>query len=130
MKIERIDHIVLTVRNVERTCEFYERVLGTETVTFSGGRKALAFGMHKINLHRAGGEFEPHAGRPVPGSADLCFITETPLEEVLDELGSCGVEVIEGRVGRTGALGPIDSLYFRDPDGNLIEVSNYPHDAG
>ena len=128
MKIERIDHIVLTVRNVEKTCEFYGRVLGMETVTFSGGRKALVFGVQKINLHESGREFAPHAARPAPGSADLCFVTETPLDEVLEELGSRGVEVIEGPVRRTGALGPINSVYFRDPEGNLIEVSNYPDD--
>ena len=129
LKIERIDHFVLTVRNVEKTCEFYGRVLGMETVTFSGGgRKALVFGAQKINLHQAGEEIEPHAARPAPGSADLCFVTQAPLNEVLEELGSRGVEVIEGPVWRTEALGPIHSVYFRDPDGNLIEVSNYPDD--
>ena len=125
MKIERLDHLVLTVRSIPESVAFYERVMGMQAVTFGAGRTALAFGRQKINLHEAGKEFEPKAGRPTPGSADLCFITETFLAEVLDHLAVCGVPVVEGPVARTGALGPITSVYFRDPDGNLIEVSAY-----
>ena len=122
--IDRLDHLVLTVRDVEATCAFYERVLGMETVTFAGGRKALAFGGQKINLHQAGREFEPKADRPTPGSADLCLITETPLADVMAHLVACGVAVEEGPVPRTGARGPITSVYVRDPDGNLVEIAN------
>ena len=124
MKIERLDHLVLTVKDIAATCNFYERVLGMEVVTFGAGRKALAFGRQKINLHQAGQEFEPKAYRPTPGSADLCFITITPVEDVLAHLQHCGVIVIEGPVERTGAVGRLLSVYFRDPDLNLIEVSN------
>jgi catechol 2,3-dioxygenase-like lactoylglutathione lyase family enzyme len=125
MKINRLDHLVLTVRDVEVTCSFYSRVLGMEIVTFGNGRKALAFGSQKINLHQQGKEFEPKAHQPTSGSGDLCFITNTPLSEVIQHLGSCGVTILEGPVERTGATGAIISLYFRDPDLNLIEVSNY-----
>lgn len=125
MKIERIDHIVLTVKNIDVTCEFYERVLGMSVVTFGDNRRALAFGSQKINLHKYGHEFEPKADRPTPGSADLCFITPTPLTEVIGHLQKQGTELLEGPVSRTGAVGPITSVYFRDPDLNLIEVSNY-----
>ncbi len=124
--IDRIDHIVLTVFDIERTLGFYSRVLGMEPVTFAGGRRGLAFGRQKLNLHQAGAEFEPKALRPAPGAIDLCFISETPLEAVIESLKSNGVHVIEGPVDKTGALGPMKSVYFRDPDGNLIEVSNYP----
>jgi catechol 2,3-dioxygenase-like lactoylglutathione lyase family enzyme len=124
MKIDRIDHFVLTVRDPEATCAFYVRVLGMHPVTFAGGRKALAFGAQKINLHQAGREFEPKAERPTPGSADFCLITAVPLAEVAEHLAACGVEVIEGPVAKTGATGPLRSLYFRDPDLNLVEVSN------
>ena len=122
--IEKLDHLVLTVKDIAATCDFYERVLGMEVVTFGADRKALAFGMQKINLHQAGQEFEPKAHRPTPGSADLCFITITPVEDVLAHLQHCGVKVIEGPVERTGAAGRLLSVYFRDPDLNLIEVSN------
>ncbi len=124
MKIDRIDHFVLTVRDPEATCAFYSRALGMHPVTFAGGRKALAFGSQKINLHQAGREFEPKAERPVPGSADFCLITSVPLAEVMAHLESCGVAIIEGPVDRTGATGPLRSVYFRDPDLNLVEVSN------
>jgi catechol 2,3-dioxygenase-like lactoylglutathione lyase family enzyme len=123
--IERFDHIVLTVSDLEATCDFYERVLGMRAVTFGEGRKALAFGSSKINLHQAGSEFEPKAQRPTPGSADLCFIARLPLEEVIARLHACRVPILEGPVARTGALGPMLSVYFRDPDLNLIEVSTY-----
>ena len=125
VRIERLDHLVLTVANVDATCAFYQRVLGMETVTFGNGRKALAFGRQKINLHPAGREFEPKAMRPTPGSADLCLIASTPLETVAAHLAACDVGIEEGPVARTGAVGPITSLYFRDPDGNLIEVATY-----
>jgi catechol 2,3-dioxygenase-like lactoylglutathione lyase family enzyme len=125
VNIDRIDHLVLTVANVAVTCDFYSRVLGMKVVTFANDRKALAFGRQKINLHARGKEFEPKASVPTPGSADLCLIATTPLSEVATHLRGCGVAILEGPVTRTGATGPIDSLYFRDPDGNLIEVSNY-----
>lgn len=124
--IDRIDHIVLTVFDVERTIDFYSRVLGMQALTFGQGRRALAFGRQKLNLHQAGREFEPKALKPVPGAIDLCFIAATPLGEVVSHLNECGVVIAEGPVEKTGALGPMTSVYFRDPDGNLIEVSNYP----
>ncbi len=124
--IDRIDHIVLTVFDLERTLAFYQRVLGMEPVTFAGGRRGLAFGRQKLNLHQAGREFEPKALKPAPGAIDLCFIAATPLEEVTAHLKSEGVAIIAGPVEKTGATGPMMSVYFRDPDGNLVEVSNYP----
>jgi catechol 2,3-dioxygenase-like lactoylglutathione lyase family enzyme/CheY-like chemotaxis protein len=129
MKISRLDHLVLTVRDIEATCAFYHRVLGMEIVSFSDGRKALLFGAQKINLHQKGNEFEPKAEHPTPGSADLCFIAETPLAQVSAHLRSQEVAILEGPIERTGATGPITSLYFRDPDHNLIEVSNYAPQA-
>lgn len=124
MKITRIDHIVLTVKNIDVTTDFYQRALGMEVVTFGEGRKALSFGGQKFNLHEAGNEFEPKAENPTPGSIDICLITETPINQVMDELRKAGISLIEGPVKRTGALGPIMSIYFRDPDLNLIEISN------
>jgi catechol 2,3-dioxygenase-like lactoylglutathione lyase family enzyme len=123
--IDRIDHIVITAFDVERTIDFYARVLGMEPITFAGGRRGLAFGRQKINLHQAGREFEPKALKPTPGSIDLCFITEIPLEDVVAHVKGCGVKIAAGPVEKTGALGPMQSIYFRDPDGNLIEVSKY-----
>ncbi len=123
--ISRLDHLVLTVRNVNTTCDFYSQVLGMEVITFGEGRKALHFGQQKINLHEVGKEFEPKAKAPMSGSADLCFITDVPLSEVIVHLDGCGIPVEEGPVQRTGALAPITSVYIRDPDGNLIEISNY-----
>jgi catechol 2,3-dioxygenase-like lactoylglutathione lyase family enzyme len=125
VQIDRIDHIVITAFDLERTIDFYTRVLGMEAITFAGGRRALAFGRQKINLHQAGREFEPKALKPTPGAIDLCFITEGPLDEVAAHLAACGVKIAEGPVEKTGALGPMQSIYFRDPDGNLIEVSRY-----
>ena len=125
MRIDRIDHFVLTVADIDASCAFYSRVLGMQVVEFGNGRKALAFGRQKINLHRSGAEYVPHAARPTPGSADVCLITATPLADALVEVETHGIAVIEGPVERTGATGPINSFYFRDPDGNLIEVSNY-----
>jgi catechol 2,3-dioxygenase-like lactoylglutathione lyase family enzyme len=126
MKIDRLDHLVLTVKDIPATCDFYSRVMGMEGVTFGSGRRALAFGSQKINLHEAGKEVDPKAHRPTPGSADLCFITPVPVAEVVRHLIQQKVDIIEGPVQRTGALGTIVSVYFRDPDLNLIEVSNYP----
>jgi catechol 2,3-dioxygenase-like lactoylglutathione lyase family enzyme len=125
MRIDRLDHLVLTVRDVEATCSFYARVLGMQVVTFGEARKALAFGRQKINLHQTGREFEPKAALPTPGSADLCLIADVALDDVTAHLAACGVTIVDGPVMRTGATGPIRSVYFRDPDGNLIEVSNY-----
>jgi catechol 2,3-dioxygenase-like lactoylglutathione lyase family enzyme len=126
VRIDRLDHLVLTVADIDATVAFYTRVLGMEAVTFGAGRTALAFGRSKINLHRAGHEFEPKARRPTPGSADLCLIAVGPLEQVIEDLAAHGIPVEEGPVERTGATGPILSVYFRDPDQNLIEVSTYP----
>jgi catechol 2,3-dioxygenase-like lactoylglutathione lyase family enzyme len=125
MKIDRLDHLVLTVADIERTIEFYERALGMQAVTFAGDRRALNFGQSKINLHQAGHEFEPKAAAPVPGSADLCLIVNGPLGPVIDHLAACGVPILEGPVARTGACGEMTSVYLRDPDGNLIELSEY-----
>ena len=125
MDIDRIDHIVMTVRSIDATCTFYERALGMQRVTFAGGRYALVFGRQKINLHEAGREFEPKAHVATPGTLDLCLITTTPLADVIEHLARCEIAIIEGPVSKTGATGPIRSVYFRDPDHNLIEVSNY-----
>ena len=125
MKINAIDHLVLTVKDIEITVEFYRSVLGMEVETFGEGRIALKFASQKINLHQQGKEFEPKAESPTPGSGDLCFITETPLAEAMEQVRKLGVEIIEGPVDKTGAQGVIVSFYFRDPDLNLIEVANY-----
>lgn len=125
MRIESLDHLVLTVQDVETTASFYARVLGMDIIAFGHGRKALSFGAQKINLHPHGQEFEPKAKRPTPGSADLCFVASVPIADVTAHLAACGVAVLEGPVRRTGARGPIVSVYFRDPDMNLIEVSSY-----
>lgn len=126
MHIDRLDHLVLTVADIDRTCRFYQQALGFEVVTFRGNRKALSFGRQKINLHQLGHEFEPKALRPTAGSADLCLIAATPLDQVMEELRAAGIAIEEGPVERTGALGAIRSVYIRDPDQNLIEISNYP----
>jgi catechol 2,3-dioxygenase-like lactoylglutathione lyase family enzyme len=125
MEIERFDHLVLTVRDIAATCDFYSQVLGMRVISFGGDRKALQFGQQKINLHEHGKEFEPKALVPTPGSADLCLLTRVPLAQVIQYIRSCGVQIIEGPVRRTGAVGPIESVYFRDPDGNLLEISNH-----
>lgn len=125
MEMSRLDHLVLTVKDIEVTCKFYEQVLGMRKVTFGQGRVGLAFGNQKINLHQEGKEFEPKAANPCPGSADLCFITPAPIRMAMEVVSACGVKIIEGPVNKTGAVGPITSFYFRDPDNNLIEVSNY-----
>lgn len=128
MKVNRIDHIVLTVNSLERSIAFYSDVLGMEKEAFGDNRVALLFGHQKINLHQFQNEFLPKASLPIPGSEDLCFITETNLAEALEFVKSKGVDIIEGPVKRTGATGEIESFYIRDPDGNLIELSSYSTD--
>ncbi len=125
IRIDRLDHLVLTVASIDATCEFYSRVLGMRVTRFGEGRTALGFGTQKINLHELGKEFEPRAARATAGSGDLCLISAVSLDNVIRQLDECGVKIIEGPVAKTGATGPIRSVYFRDPDGNLIEVSEY-----
>lgn len=125
MRVDRLDHLVLTVADIGATVGFYTRVLGMEAVTFGAGRTALTFGTSKINLHEAGREFEPKALRPTPGSADVCLIVDDDIGEVITELAAAGIAIEEGPVARTGATGPMVSCYIRDPDQNLIELSNY-----
>lgn len=124
MRVEAIDHFVLTVASIEETCAFYERVLGMTAVSFGEGRKALAFGSQKINLHLAGREFVPHADHPVAGSADFCLLTSLPLDDCMAHVRAQGVPILLGPVDRTGATGKLRSFYFRDPDQNLVEVAN------
>jgi catechol 2,3-dioxygenase-like lactoylglutathione lyase family enzyme len=130
MNVDGIDHFVLTVRDVEATCDFYSRVLGMEVEEFECVRRALKVGRQKINLHQSGAEFEPKAGEPTPGSGDFCLTTGVPLEGVVEHVRSCGVELVKGPVTRTGATGRLESAYFRDPDGNLVEVANYVGSTG
>jgi catechol 2,3-dioxygenase-like lactoylglutathione lyase family enzyme len=130
MEIERIDHFVLTVRDMAATCAFYHRVLGMDAITFGEGRKALAFGRQKNNLHRLGQRIEPQVADPTPGTGDFCLITRTPLAAVVAHIQACGVPVELGPVPRTGALGPMQSVYIRDLDGNLVEIAAYPDPAG
>ena len=125
IKINRLDHLVLTVSDIDKTVDFYTNVLGMEKEIFKGSRVALKFGNQKINLHKLGAEFEPKAFNVKDGSADLCFIINTPLIEAKNYIESLGIEIEEGIVSRTGALGEIESIYLRDPDKNLIELSNY-----
>ena len=124
-RVHAIDHLVLTVQNVRSTCDFYRRVMGMDVVHFERGRTALRFGRQKINLHKAGNEFEPKARRPTRGSADICFTTSKTVSDWERHLKRSGVQVIEGPAAQTGARGTIQSIYFRDPDGNLVEVSKY-----
>lgn len=124
MQINHLDHLVLTVQDIQITTEFYTQVLGMEKVTYGENRHALLFGQQKINLHQQGKEFEPKAQSPTPGSADLCFITTTPLSDVIEHLQRCHVRLLSDPIQRTGALGSLLSIYIRDPDGNLLEISN------
>lgn len=125
MEISHLDHLVLTVADIEKACDFYNQVLNFEVVSFGNGRKALKFGKQKINLHQAGKEFEPKAKHPTKGSADLCFIAKTPLDKIVKHLNDLSVHIEEGPIQRTGATGNIMSVYIRDLDDNLIEISNY-----
>ena len=123
--VKAIDHFVLTVEDIDVTCEFYSRVVGAERVDFGNGRVALQIGNQKINLHRQGHEFAPYAARPVAGSADFCLVAAAPIATVADHVRQTGVEIVLGPTGKTGAVGPITSIYFRDPDGNLVEIGSY-----
>ena len=125
MQIERLDHLVLTVADIPRTCDFYKLVLGMQVITFGEGRTALRFGEQKINLHPANNVPGLVADKPTPGSGDLCFITKVPLAEVITHLAECGVPIVAGPGPRAGAIGTIQSVYIRDPDQNLVEISNY-----
>jgi catechol 2,3-dioxygenase-like lactoylglutathione lyase family enzyme len=125
MQLSYLDHLVLTVANLDTTIDFYTRVLGMSVVTFGQNRKALVYGSQKINLHELGKEFEPKAFNVKAGSADLCFIAVTPLPQVIEHLQAQQVLISEGPVERTGAVGKILSVYIRDPDGNLLEIANY-----
>lgn len=124
MKISHLDHIVLTVKNIDATVNFYTKILGMQKEVFGHGRIALKFGEQKINLHQYQNEYEPRADIPTPGSADLCFITQTPISEALAFVEEKGVAIEEGPVSRSGARGLLLSFYFRDPDQNLIEIAN------
>jgi len=125
VKIESIDHVVLTVKDIEKTCDFYSKVMGMEVVAFGEGRKALTFGTQKINLQKLGRESTLIADKPTSGSGDVCFVTSTSINDVVAHLNACGVKLIGGPVERSGARGLMMSVYFRDPDMNLIEVSHY-----
>jgi len=125
LEITHLDHLVLTVADISTTLAFYNQVLGMDILQSEDNRFALQFGHQKINLHQYGKEFEPKAKFPIPGSADMCFITKTPLHRVIQELQEHAIDVFEGSVERTGASGAMLSVYFRDPDQNLIEISNY-----
>ena len=125
VSIIRLDHFVLTVRDIEKTIAFYTQVLGMQLETFGQNRKALIFGQQKINLHLFGKEFEPKAKQPTPCSADLCLITDISINEVIKIFKALNISIEEGPIQRTGAIGPITSVYIRDPDSNLIEISNY-----
>lgn len=126
--ITSLDHLVLTVADIPATQAFYEHALGmvpqSYIVADGSTRHALAFGSQKLNLHQSSQEFDPKAATPLPGSADLCFLTERPVKEVAAHLAALNIPVIEGPVRRTGAQGPILSIYLRDPDGNLLEIAN------
>jgi catechol 2,3-dioxygenase-like lactoylglutathione lyase family enzyme len=125
MKLDRLDHLALTVRSIPEACRFYSTVLGMQIVEFGAGRYALSFGQQKLNLHESGHEFEPHAELPTPGSADICFISAIPLSQVIDHLSACKISIVQGPVERTGAVGKVASVYIRDPDQNLIEIAEY-----
>lgn len=121
----RIDHIVFTVSNIEKTCWFYQEVLGVDVRTFKGDRHALHFGNQKINLHQVGNEYTPKAKYPTAGAMDVCLIVDTPISDVMEDLRNKNIAIEEGPIERTGACGKIISIYIRDPDNNLIELSNY-----
>lgn len=126
IRLQRLDHLVLTVADIPTSVAFYREALGMEAMTFGQDRVALRFGPHKINLHQVGREFEPKAQTTIPGSADLCLVTISGVTRVLEHLQALGIAIEQGPVARSGALGPVQSVYFRDPDGNLIELAKYP----
>jgi catechol 2,3-dioxygenase-like lactoylglutathione lyase family enzyme len=121
--VAALDHLVLTVADIARTCDFYARALGMRVVRFGEGRVALHFGQQKINLHQADRTFDPKAKAPTPGSGDLCFLLNDTLEEAMTRINALGIAIEQGPVERTGATGPIRSIYLRDPDGNLLELA-------
>ena len=124
MNLRSLDHLVLTVADIDATTRFYEQVLGMEHRVSSEGRHALHFGSQKINLHQKDHTFEPKAVVPTPGSADLCFLTDLSIERFLSHLKQNNLEPLDGPVSRQGARSRLISVYVRDPDGNLVEVSN------
>ena len=125
VRVASLDHLVITVQDIPQAIKFYVEILGMTEVTFGDNRKALSYGQQKINLHKFGEEFEPKAAAPLPGSADLCFIIDGELEEFIEHLNDNNIEILQGPVSRTGALGVLNSVYVRDPDQNLIELSSY-----
>lgn len=126
--ISHIDHLVLTVKNIEKTIAFYSTVLGMREITFGDNRKALQFGNQKINLHNAEQPIAPHAYRPTPGSADICFITDLSMTQIIDQLNTHKIKIIQGPIERMGAITQLISVYFQDPDKNLIELSTQQKD--
>jgi len=125
VRVVSLDHLVITVQDIPQAIKFYVEILGMTEVTFGDNRKALSYGQQKINLHKFGEEFEPKAAAPLPGSADLCFIIDGELEEFIEHLNDNNIEILQGPISRTGALGALNSVYVRDPDQNLIELSSY-----
>ncbi|MEM8722910.1 MAG: VOC family protein [Cyanobacteria bacterium P01_G01_bin.39] len=125
MKIKSLGHLVLTVRDIQKTCEFYHQILGMEVIVFGENRTALKFGNQKINLHQLEPKIEPRANEPTPGSADLCLITKIPIEQVMKHFYANNISIVLGPVERTGAVGKIESIYIRDPDLNILEIANY-----
>lgn len=124
ISVERLDHVAVTVSSLDTACDFYRRVLGMEPVRLPGERRALRFGRHTLHLRVAGDEREPCARHGSPGSADICFVTPVPLDELSPHLAACGVRIVEGPVERPGGEGMLVSIYIHDPDGNLIELAN------
>ena len=124
MNISQLDHMVMTVRDIEQTCHFYSEVLGLEVVSYGDNRKAIFLGNQKIKLHEFGKEYKPHAKYPSPGSADLCFLTDMQMQYVVEQLAEKKVKIVDGPVQRIGTHGHILSVYIKDPDGNLIEIAN------
>ena len=128
LMIDSLDHIVLTVKNIQATCEFYSKVLGMEVQSLENGRMGLVFGLQRtqrINLHEVGKEYDPTAHTTTPGFTGLCFSTSTPTRKVIERFSTFGINVVEGPAVRKGTFGRMVSVYVRDPDGNLIEISNY-----
>ncbi|MDH5526249.1 MAG: VOC family protein [Nitrospirota bacterium] len=123
-RVNEIDHLVLTVTDIEATHRFYSRALGMKLITFGDNRTALVFGRRKINLHEMGSSFSPHANTPTPGSGDMCLLTPSSIDEVVAHLNEMGIPIEAGPVTRAGATGPIRSVYVRDPDGNLVEIGH------